>query len=854
MRVTVARLRQGIVVLACLLFVILAGFFFYARNRFRHIEKDLPGRLGVNIEQTADGFTYSQSSQGHTLYTIHASKLFQYKSGGHATLHNVEITLYGAPGSNRQDHIYGSEFDYDKEAGIVTAKGDVQIDLSSLNGDNGANNNPAAKPAQTPPASSPQADDETAAARQGDVHIKTSGLTFNQKTGDAVTSEHTEFTFPRAAGSSTGANYNSKTGLLVLDKDVVLTTSSDGNQAVVHATHATLLRSSMQAFLLNPVTDYQSEKSSADQATVYFRKDGSTSQIHAQGHVHMTTDSGAVLTAENTLTQMDAKSQPTQTDAGGGVNFVSNGDNSSMHGTAVRCSLTYGPKEMLKHARCNDAVNFVEQILSLADDPKGTASRQVQASQLDVDFVPGPDGKKAVAQKALGTGSAEVNLHTIPSTGGQELTNIKGDQLLAIMDDSGTAIKTLDGTGHTKVTDLAKDGSHNTSSGDTLHVVFAPQAKPAKSDRTAGAKPAAKPAKKGNDSEVSQIETAIQDGHVIMTQTPAKKPGAKTDPDTLTAWANHAEYHAVDQILHLTGSPRLKDGDSMQLSAGLIDYHKDSGDATATGAVKAVYRQTQNQNTQQAQAKNPPVNPGPDLGGNGPVSITADHANLKHAENISYFYGTPSVPARMWQGDHAIAAPVLELSQNPQTLKAYGAPGSTGTPVSANLTSNLGAKHQPSVVRIHSKTLDYADAERRGVFKGSVVAEEPDGIIHSDQAEVFLTPKPAAKTGTQNGQPQTSVQTQNGETQNGQTQIDHIVATGNVVMTQPGRKAEGERLVYTAEDGQYVLTGNATKLPHVYDQLKGTTTGARLIFHSQDDSVVVSGGPSGAVTDTRAPK
>jgi lipopolysaccharide export system protein LptA len=73
-------------------------------------------------------------------------------------------------------------------------------------------------------------------------------------------------------------------------------------------------------------------------------------------------------------------------------------------------------------------------------------------------------------------------------------------------------------------------------------------------------------------------------------------------------------------------------------------------------------------------------------------------------------------------------------------------------------------------------------------------------------------------------------------------------------MTQTGRKATGEKLVYTAADGKYVLTGTPSNLPHVYDQVKGTTTGARLIFNSQDDSVVVSGGQSSAVTDTRTPR
>jgi lipopolysaccharide export system protein LptA len=74
------------------------------------------------------------------------------------------------------------------------------------------------------------------------------------------------------------------------------------------------------------------------------------------------------------------------------------------------------------------------------------------------------------------------------------------------------------------------------------------------------------------------------------------------------------------------------------------------------------------------------------------------------------------------------------------------------------------------------------------------------------------------------------------------------------VLTQPGRKGEGEKLVYTSQDGRYVLTGTAANPPHMYDATRGNTTGSALIFNDQDDSVEVSGGQSAAVTTTRTPK
>jgi lipopolysaccharide export system protein LptA len=799
MHLSIARLRFGILILAALLIAVILGFFLYARYRFRRFEKDLPARLGIDIQQTANGYTYSQSSRGHTLYTIHASRLIQYKEGGgNAMLHDVAITLYGPPGSNRTDKIYGDDFNYDAKNQIVSAQGTVLIDLQGFGSG------------------------DQATAPQSTIHVRTSGLVFNQKTSQADTSQHTEFVFPKASGSSTGAHYNSKTGVLVLDSQVEMTTTTNGNPATVHASHAQIVRDSKQAFLINPQTEYQSEKGTSDTAIVYFRQDGSAQTINAQGHVRVVTADGAVITSSTSLTQLDAKSQPTQTDMGGGVNFVSTNPVESMHGTAVSGTLTFGAKSMLRHAQFRDAVSFVDQVFKLANDPKGTASRQMQSTKLDVDFAPGPDPKKSVAQKALATGNAAVNLHTIPSKGPQQVTTITGDQLLALLTPDGRAIRQLNGAGHTKIVDLAKDGSTNTSTGDRLAVTFNPQK---------GGKPNAPNA--SQTAQASQIETAIQDGNVILTQTPEKKAGATAPPATLTAWAQHAEYHDSDQILHLTGSPHLYDGQSLQMAAIGIDYHRDTGDAAAQGNVKATYTE------QAAQNGAAPAASGPTLGGNGPVHITADHAFLRHSTDVSTFYGVGSTDARMWQGVNSILAPVLELTRTPQTLKAYGAPGSTGPVVNANLTSATGPKHQQSVVRVQSRTLFYSDPDRRGDFRGEVKAEDPDGIIHSDEAQVYLTP--AAKP-------------VKGQQENQQAQLDHIVATGHVVLTQPGRKGIGERLVYTADDGRYVLTGTPGNPPHIEDAVKGNTTGATLIFNSQDDSVVVSGGQSSAVTETRTSK
>lgn len=799
MRITVARLRQAILILAGLLVAVLIGFFAYARYRIHRIERDLPAKLGINIQQTASGYTYSQSSGGHTLFTIHASRLIQYKSGGNATLHDVSITLYGPAGSSRVDKIYGSDFSYDPKGQIVQALGKVSIDLQGFGSGN--------------------------ASKQDRIHVTTSGLVFNQKTGTADTDKYTEFAFPKASGNCTGAHYNSKTGVLVLDSQIEMTTTAtQGSPATIHATHAQVVRDSNQVYLLYPQTDYKAEKASADAAIVQFRPDGSAESVRALGHVRIVNADGAVMTASDSVTQLDDASHLKTADFAGGVNYVFKSKGQSMSGTAGSSTLTFGPDSGLRHAQFRDAVSFVDQVFRLAHDPNGTASRDIRAEKLDIDFAPGPHGKSAIPRKALAVGGAHVDLHTIPSKGPQQLTTISGDQLLATLTSDGRAIRNLDGTGHTRMVDLAADGSTNISTGDALHVAFRvppPSRRGVRHGSSASA-----------TAQASQIEAAVQAGHVVLKQLPASRPGAASSA-ALTAWAGQATYQARTQVTQLTGNPRLEDGASMQLAGGVIEYHRDTGDAAVSGGVKALWSQRQG-SAKAATKHGQSVAPALSLGGEGPVHITADHAFLSRAANTSTFYGNASTDARMWQGANSIMAPVLEVTRLPQTLKAYGGPGSSGPVVDANFTSAIGARHKVSAVRMRSRTLFYSDADRRGDFRGDVTAQNPDGTIHADEARIYLTP--AGKSNKQ------------------QAQLERIVATGHIVITQPGRRGAGERLVYTANDGRYVLSGVPGHPPYLEDAAKGRTTGATLIFNSQNDSVVVSGGKSSAVTETRAPR
>lgn len=825
MHVTVERLRLWVVGAACLLVAVVVGFVLYGRYRFRHIEKDLPARLGANIQQTATGWSYSQSNQGHTLFTLKASKESQLRSG-HVLLHDVDITLYGAPGSGRQDRIWGSDFDYDENHGIAVSNGDVNIELSGVNGQAGPTTNTNTN-ASTPESNA--------------IRVRTSGLTFMQKTGDANTQQAVEFQLPRAAGTAVGASYNSKTGVLVLNSAVKITTSSNGRSAVVNAAHATMLRKSMQALLENATMQYEQEEGSADAATVYFRQDGTAERIDAKGHVRMKTDTGATVASQTAQVLMNPDSEPTQAVLNGGVQFAAVQPNQQMHGSAASGTLLFASDDAsgttaLRHAAFRQQVRFREEIAGLPKDPQGRATKQVEGEKVDVDFAPGHKGGELQASRVTADGNPVVTMEQMPSKGPPQSTRISGDQLMATLG-AGNVLQKLDGTGHTSVVEQGADGSHDTSQSDVLHASFAqqPAAQPngqtAKAKHTIGA----------NEQEprlVTTLATAVQDGDVVMTEVPAKKPGATTQPATLRGWAQHAEYQAADEVLHLTGAPRINDGQTMQMAAERIDYHRRTQDAAAEGNVRAIYTPEKGQGGAV----------GFGGGGSGPVNIIAERAAMQHASQRTDFFGTASNPARMWQGGDTLTAPVIEIDRGRNVLRAWGEDTGAAPVVRAafvtatNKTATKKGQPQNSA-QVRSQTLLYSDKDRRADFHGAVTLEQADGVVHADDGQVFLKPEQAAKKG--GVQEDSARQT---------SQIERIVAQGHVVFTQPGRKGEGEKLVYTADDGRYVLTGAPDALPRLWDSMHGTTTGAALLFNTQDDSVEVSGGKSSAVTQTRAPR
>ncbi len=262
------------------------------------------------------------------------------------------------------------------------------------------------------------------------------------------------------------------------------------------------------------------------------------------------------------------------------------------------------------------------------------------------------------------------------------------------------------------------------------------------------------------------------------------------------AAASRAAYNAADETLHLTGHPRAWDP-GVLLEANQIWLNRKTNAMEGLGHVRARYTE-------------------PAHGSALPSHILADRADAVQGGNTLRFEGN----VRAWHGDDVIEAPTVEIlrpnrwaSAGPSVVSSYLVAGTLG-----GLDPRSGQRaQQPELVTIQAEHLDYSDQAREASYVGHVVMKTQQSTLRTDRMNVYFSP---AKAG-------------------GGLEIARATADGHVRVTQPGRWAKGERAVYNAATGEIQMTGGP---PTLYDAKRGITTGRRLTFWLQNDTVRVDEG------------
>jgi lipopolysaccharide export system protein LptA len=851
MNVSVERLRAWLLVGAGLLVLVVAAFLGYAHYRAHRFLKNLPAKLGVDVRRESNNVTYSQSVEGRTVYTIHAAKAVE-RADGKMTLHDVGIVLYGRK-QDRADRIYGNEFEYDQQNGVVRAVGEVHIDLQA----------PEAADANAKmdyAAGKDLRGAKTAAGVAGEheskderlIHVTTSGLVFLQKLGVAATEKDIEFESGGLTGHAVGADYNSDTGVVVLHAAVRVSGLQHDRPVMLTASHAVLDRPG-QTMVLSQAKyvvvgggpgGAEGQTAQAQHVVAHLRKDGSAERVEGEGDVTLTNAAGGKMMAPRGEMTLNPQNQPVSAVMLGGVKYGSDERLRQAQGEAAEGRVAFDTKGHPEHVAMTGPVHMKERVRASEAAGEPWSERELNAGAVELALATDSAGR-TLLRDAKATGNAQLKVLTVAEKGGTTSDTFSGDVLTARFVQIGSAdhIAEVHGDGHTALRKVSATGVVNTSAGDSLVARFRPTT-PA--SRPGSGNNAAKVQSKTQDGLTGaggdEITDATVQGHVVLTQLPVKKPGDTVAPAEEKATADRVVYDGDLDRATLTGNVQVSDGTSVLWADHVVTEQK-SGDASADGSVKATYGQVGSADE--------------------PVHVQAARAELKHDSQVATFHGVAGRPARLWQGASQVEAPAIQFEQGKKRLLAHGegqgAPMAVHTVLVRSAQSETGAKTdgmkkdatkqtssagsvlglgKSGVIRITSRELVYSDETKKAEFTGGVDVESGDGRMQAQQAVVYL----------QSGQKSAGGKVQAAKTSPGAGDgfmggsVDRMLVTGGIEMEQPRRRATGEQLAYTASDGLYVLTGTPTVWPKVIDDQRGTVTGTSLRFHSGDDNVVVSNG------------
>ncbi len=799
MGVSVERLRLWLLAGSGLLVLVIAGFLEYAHLRAHRFLKELPGRLGADITRESNGFTLSQSAGGRTVYTIHAARMVQRKDGK-TTLHDVGIVLYGQK-QDRADRIYGSEFEYDQKAGVVRAVGEVHLDLQ------------APAPTDTRGRAAYASGHDLSGSHTDDdeqlVHIKTSGLVFVQSLGAASTDQEIEFQFHGMNGHAKGADYSSDTGVTVLQSDVRVSGLRDGAPALLTASRAEMDRNTRQLTLAHARyfagVDGRETKgdagriATAQEVVLHMRDDGSVERVEARGGVGLEEGAGA-LRGQTASVIVSAANRPEVLHMAGGLTYASTETLRESQGRAEEGTAHFDAGGVIKEVSMEGGAELHVKQRSSAALP--WSERTISGKTLEARFATA--GKTNWIREGRATGAARMLLLDRVASGGrteESSSEVRGDVLTAEMqwDGSAARLRHAVGTGHTSLDRRDANGGQDTSRGDTLEVNFASRGAEQKDVPGMSASP---------DASATSITRAVQSGGVSLTHLPARRAGESAAPLLTSATGTEAVFEEGAETLTIRGETEVKQAGSV-LRADTVTLLRSSGDASADGRVAVTYVQSPGAN---------------------PLHILAARAQMKRDVGHGVFFGAPGAAARLWQGGSQVEAPVIELDQEAKTLVARTSGAQVVRTVLAKAPGGTSGRSQ--VMRIASRTLRYSDADRRADFGGGVVLEDADGTVRASEVVALLTGGA------------TPADTKAGKGVGGGLlggTVDRITASGTVEVSEPGRHASGDRLVYTASDGRFVMTGSAGAPPKVVDEVQGTVTGSALEFRTGDNGVMILG-------------
>ena len=739
--------------LTALFLALVTGGIYLHRQWVAYVEQQkAPPPLAENQERQSIGLTVSKNEGDRTIFTVQASKSTDLKGQDMSLLEEVKVTVFGKLG-DRHDMIRSRSCRYAKTGGGVECSGNVVFDLESAADAAKAQQNGAAKPNL--------------------IHIETSGVTFNAKSGKAETSQPVKFTLPNGDGEGVGATYLSEDGILRLEKDVRVTLHQTGPLAagknpnapptdvVMHGTSMEMGKKARKVVLAGPATaTTPTQQLSAGQMTMLLDEQNRAQTLIAQpGALNQTPElvshggkgpmGTGTLHADLMTAQLSPEGWVRTIDATGNVQGKSESGEMQAESGNVEMWPRVNQAKLLT-LRGNVHVNEL--------DPKTRMWKKLTTSVLQLGFAGGEPGEPNPLRHAetLARGTMEWS---DTATSQSKLT---ADKLAVDFGAAGKA-KNLVATGNV----------------DT--------------ERKLEGRPTQTATAANGDAQLdaggSWTQMTLR-GNVHM------KEGDHSGE------SQQAVFARVAQTTVLTGQAMVRD-ESSETRATKITFHQETGDIEAEGKVRSTDLGNQKSNVQFSSA---------------PSNVTSEHMVGNSKTGRAFYTGH----ARLWQGPSVLEADSIELLRDTRVLNAKGNVRAVFPKESSD--SNKGKDSK--LWRTSSGTLTYWDTENKAHLERNVVVQSDNEQMKAPQLDVYFAREPDPKTGSPGpskisravgtGGVEVVQEDKRGTAERGvyTAENDRFVLSGGTptLYDEEGGKTTGRELTFNiADDTIIVDSGNGTR-------------------------------------------
>ncbi len=782
------KTRFALLVLLISAIAAVVGGYYAAEKRNQLLAPAKPAPLPSDLHSIANNWSWSQSSKDHPVVEAHAQDFRQIKDSSRFELGGVEMKIFSKAGDT-YDLVRSKQAEFDQEVERLYSEGEVTIVLGL--------------PADSPPPPGKRY-----------VEIRTSGLTYDNKTGISATDRPVHFTLENGDGDSVGALYDANKRYLWMKKNPVIIGA--GPQAGMRIRAGELMY-------------YEAEQKVELRPWSKLERGG-------QG---VEAGNSVVYLEDGNLKRVDAE-------RGRGWDI---GPDRQVHFQGDRIEVNFTPQQTLASASGIGGAEVVSQSES--------GVTKITGGRVDLEFRTPAGAAESELTAAYVRDHGRLESTPLAQNGTQAETKVLTAEVIQVeMRPGGRDLQKLQthAPGRLELIPNQPDQWKRTLTAERMTAEYLPGNRPGslraagsvflRSDPPAAAVKAARPA-----------GGAPQTAPALPRLTWSDDLAASFDPETgdireLHQWNNFryeegmrraqaadARFDAASDRVTFENRARVWDESSMITAARIVlDQQQDrlhaEGDVTSThlGGISAA------------------PHPGPTAVDSGsifspekPVHATAQQLDSERHNHLLHYRRS----ARLWQDGNSIEAQEIEVDREKKTLRAAGSvisvlteddqPGGDSAPSGGQSEKPPAWARPPGqrLVRVTSDSLVYTDQDRRAYYAGHVILKRERMLIRAAALEAYLRPQE--------------------QVENGESRIDRAVAEGKVEIVETPlekrtpRKASAEHAEYYSNEEKIILRGGN---PVLEQPGRGSTRGSELTYYLDDDRLLVNGRP-GARSQTR---